>query len=549
MFGVYHQYRKISDVPNPGTGIPGHVSEHQYSAAQPSSRQGETDTSRSHQNLQNGLPLSSFALPLPGEAQCSNPGYPSSSTILPLPAEGSTGSPQQQQSGLRRSSVPLATLSKRTVLVEGTSSQMEWEASQAQDRASDYQFRCLPNRLGSSLCEESHRRCLFSSRTDNEHQFPGVSSSENFSEGCLRSINAPPAGQCNCSGLHQQHDRHSVLPADGSGKGAMDVGPQQGYHPDSPTHSGSVQYYSRHGVADSPRQVRPDALSSNLPDHHGSFRTTGCGPVCIQADSPGTLFLQLEAGSSGRGSGCILTGLGPIEGLCQPTVVLNRQSPESGTPPASPTRAGSTSMEGPNVVPSTTRNAMGLSQADNPSSRSNSKTNRCSNGDSPSTSRVACLRERFSSSSLSEEPTKLLLQSWRSKSAQSYNSQFQKWAVWCAERGRNPVSGPASDVANFPAELFEEGYQTSSLNSFRSAISSAHDQVDGVAIGKHPLICRVLYRAISFSISKASYLQACNAAGINQTFSFCRFSSFATELTKVQSRRGGIPSSSPSKAI
>ena len=26
------------------------------------------------------------------------------------------------------------------------------------------------------------------------------------------------------------------MPADRSGKGVMDVGPQQGYHPDSPTH-------------------------------------------------------------------------------------------------------------------------------------------------------------------------------------------------------------------------------------------------------------------------------------------------------------------------
>jgi len=127
---------------------------------------------------------------------------------------------------------------------------------------------------------------------------------------------------------------------------------------------------------------------------------------------------------------------------------------------------------------------VGLPQTDNPSPRSNSETNRCPDGDGLSTS-----WERFSSSSLSEEATKLLLQSWRSNPT-TQNSK--KWAVRCAETGRNPVSGPASDVANFLAELFEEGYQTSSLNSFRSAISSAHDHIDGVSIGKHPLICQVL---------------------------------------------------------
>jgi len=98
------------------------------------------------------------------------------------------------------------------------------------------------------------------------------------------------------------------------------------------------------------------------------------------------------------------------------------------------------------------------------------RTNRCPDEDSPSTSRVVCLRERFSSNCISEEATKLLLQSWRSKSAQSYNSQFRKWAVWCAERNRSPISGLTSDVANFLAELYEEGYKAISLNSFRSAI-------------------------------------------------------------------------------
>ena len=55
----------------------------------------------------------------------------------------------------------------------------------------------------------------------------------------------------------------------------------------------------------------------------------------------------------------------------------------------------------------------------------------------------------------------------------------------------NP-SEPASDVAIF---LMEQ-YQASLLNAFRSAISSAHYQVDGVKIGKHPLLCLVMKGAM-----------------------------------------------------
>jgi len=63
---------------------------------------------------------------------------------------------------------------------------------------------------------------------------------------------------------------------------------------------------------------------------------------------------------------------------------------------------------------------------------------------------------------------------------------------WCTEWGCDPISGPASDVANFLAELHSQGYQTNSLNAYRSAISSVHDKVDDVDVGKHPLVSRLL---------------------------------------------------------
>ena len=49
-----------------------------------------------------------------------------------------------------------------------------------------------------------------------------------------------------------------------------------------------------------------------------------------------------------------------------------------------------------------------------------------------------------------------------------------------------------SEVANFLADLYREGYQSSSLNVFRFAISSVHDKVDGVEVGKHTTITCLL---------------------------------------------------------
>jgi len=105
---------------------------------------------------------------------------------------------------------------------------------------------------------------------------------------------------------------------------------------------------------------------------------------------------------------------------------------------------------------------------------------------------LACLREKFRNSCLSTDASNLMLASWRTKSSQTYDSLFNKWVSWCSERHRDPVSGPIADVANFLAYLFKEGYKSRFLNSFRSAISSVHDPVDGIEVGKHPTISRLL---------------------------------------------------------
>ena len=501
MPGVHHQHREISDDTDPGNRVPRDGGELQLFAGQASRRQAEADPDRGWQNFKHDLSASQIALPLLGETQRNYPSCPPSPTILPLLAERSSSSSSSQQPGLRDFPVPLTGSTGRVVLVEGTPTQMEWETPQTRTGADNHQLRCFPEWLGSSLCRDTHRGCLVSQRDGHAHQFPGTacshSSSEDLSKEGLRDLSTLATGQRHSGGIHQQHGGHSVKSADRTGKGTMDVGPGQEPNPGSPTHSRSVQYHSRCRIPNSHGQVRLDALPSNFSDHQESVRPTGCGPICLQTDTSATPLLQLETRSPSGSSGCIPAGLGSTEGVCQPPLVPDRQSPEPSTSPASSASAGSTSVEGPDLVPSAPGNVVGLSQTNCPDPGPDSAANRLPDGDGPSTSRMACLRERFSSSCLSEEATKLLLQSWRSKSAQSYDSHFRKWASWCAERGCDPVSGPASDVANFLAELHKEGYQSSSLNSFRSAISSAHDQEDGISIGKHPMICRVLKGAFN----------------------------------------------------
>lgn len=105
---------------------------------------------------------------------------------------------------------------------------------------------------------------------------------------------------------------------------------------------------------------------------------------------------------------------------------------------------------------------------------------------------MAYLRGKYASQSLSRVAGDLLLSSWRTKSNKTYDSHFKKWVCWYTARGLDPISGHVSEVANFLADLHSEGYQSSSLNVFRSAISSVHDNVDGIEVGKHPIVTRLL---------------------------------------------------------
>ena len=47
-------------------------------------------------------------------------------------------------------------------------------------------------------------------------------------------------------------------------------------------------------------------------------------------------------------------------------------------------------------------------------------------------------------------------------------------------------------ITEFLLDLFREGKEYSTVNSYRSAISVSHPDIDGMAIGKHPVITRFM---------------------------------------------------------
>ena len=73
-----------------------------------------------------------------------------------------------------------------------------------------------------------------------------------------------------------------------------------------------------------------------------------------------------------------------------------------------------------------------------------------------------------------------------------HQSAWRKWASWCCERDVNPFTSNLIEILNFLVFLYEKGYEYSSINSHRSAISAYHVHIDNNPIGQHPRVCTLM---------------------------------------------------------
>ena len=181
------------------------------------------------------------------------------------------------------------------------------------------------------------------------------------------------------------------------------------------------------------------------------------------------------------------------EGIRQSPMESGGEDPVPGTSAKSNHSVGRSGVEDTGVVRNSPGDVGRLpcdTQASQQADTANN-TNSSTRGGT-STSRVAYLRQHYKDEQISDTGTELVLASWRTKSSKSHDSLFGKWVCWCHQRGADPIDGPISDVVNFLAHLYDAGYQYRSLNSYRSAISSVHTEVDGHSVGEHPLVARLL---------------------------------------------------------
>ena len=423
--------------------------------------------------------------------ECHKPGDPTSSSVLQEPTNGPDNGSKESRPGLRDTSQFIPRQSGGTDLVGHPNDKMEWQDSISNGARPDHRIRRFIPRLGSVLPRHQHRGTLVSSGEEVAHQLPRTASSDsstkNLCEEHEGTISIVEDRQHNSSCLHQQPRGNYIQGFDSSNQRSVDVVSREEHSHPSTIPTWSNEPGGRHGIEIHEGSIRLETGSSRFSENQQEVWSSGSGPVCNQINQPVPSLLQLAARSICRNNRRLSPGLDDSERFCQPTLEPSTESANKNTESRGISNSGSPSMEisamvsPPTVI--TSRLAMPATQAGHG--------NRVSSNNAP-TSRVEHLRERLDEQGLSSQATDLILNSWRTKTNKSYDSLFGRWNRWCTERGSDPFSGPVSEVANFLATLYQEGYQYNSVNAYRSAISSVHEKVDGVPVGQHPIVTRLV---------------------------------------------------------
>ena len=212
----------------------------------------------------------------------------------------------------------------------------------------------------------------------------------------------------------------------------------------------------------------------------------------------------------GHGYGCIYSALGSHTSICSSSMVPNLQSVDENTNGENNCSTNHPTVESSAMVSSAANHGDRLPNTASRGARptdSISELRLPSEGQSSLSGHLEGIRQHLTAKQISSKATRLILSSWRDKINANYNSAWKKWENWCRGKHVPPFAADVSAILSFLADEFEEGKQYRSLNCYHSAISSTHLPIEGIPVGQHPLVIRLLKGAFNLRPPKPQYSQ------------------------------------------
>ncbi len=262
--------------------------------------------------------------------------------------------------------------------------------------------------------------------------------------------------------------------------------------PHSTSQPRHLQQCSRQGIQGRQRFVELEIGAISLCPPQRALGSIRGRFVCDTTVTSASQVCKLETGSRGGSDRRFHSGLVSDKELCIPPFQSGRSLPIPSARTGYPTSVScSLSMGDTTLVPSTVTSERRFTPVPNRPVASQQ------GGDTTpfppiSTSRVACLSQRYTSMGISNQAQGLLFSAWRNQTSGSYESAWRLWCSWCRRQEIDPISASVQQVVNFLASLFADGKEYRTINVYRSALSMTLPKLEGLNVGQHPLVCQVM---------------------------------------------------------
>ena len=444
----------------------------------------------------------------------SNGSPPSTPVLQEPPTAEEPGSPHQL-GRLRCQGSPGPGCKRGVAMVDTQTPAVEQKAVTAPLSRPDDRDRCFSTGLGGSSQRGEYRRSLVRGGTPESYQSPGdvgcSASSTDIHKG-QDSVSCTSAdGQPDGSVLHQPHQPHGRNQVYSISHSLQTVGVVSGERSNSFSRIPSriTQCGSRPGITDTPVVCRMETGQDGVSGSVEPIRPMQCRPVRVEAEFPASSLHQLEARPTSNDNGCIFSELERPPGVCLPPICPNRQMPTEDTTGGVNSGINSPSVAIPVMVSMATGN-VGLGPSTSASPQESSA-RPFQQGTPPATqgaTATSCLesvRHACSLSGISERATNIISAGWRRGTNSAYQSGWIKWTGWCSTRGLNSLSCSVQHFLDFLTELFDSGLQHRTINVVGSAVSMTHKEVEGIPIGQHPLVTRLMKGVYNLRPPKPQY--------------------------------------------
>ena len=395
-------------------------------------------------------------------------------------------------------------LQRRDPLVDPKSFTMERETNYLSRTRYSSRDRRISGRVGVPLssAERKIRGSMERPREKGAHKCSGNDGSRHRSEvGNKRPTQNTCTcenGQCHYSQICKQNGGHQIPETDSYCKTNMAVLPHERDYDYCRTPAWNSQQNSGLG-----KQARVQRQHEQLETESRYFQTNRSpsrapriGSVCGKNERPNRQIFQLETRPPGCGVGRIHQNLDRGKSVRVSPILPYSKSISKNTKGKCTNCADSTSLAHTSILPNASRNdcqqSNSTTTSEGPPSVARGTRPSTSSKQHVKTSGMADLRRTRQMQGLSADAAELWVSAWRSGTQSAYDSCWRKWASWCREGQINPFQASVENVANFLSDLYTEGYEYSTINNYRSAISAIHPEIGGEKVGQKHTVKQVM---------------------------------------------------------